>query len=183
MAKRVRGTLFLDYVRMIRKRKSVDWNKYLEPGDFEIMEQMILPSQWYPLDTFQRMGVAVLQEIAGGDVQVVREWGRSSLDELTKVYKSLVDPSGPVRSLERLKIMRNRFFDFEGLELEQLESNRVRVHVDMAFEKVADEAYAYQMLGTFERLLELSGAKNIKHEFIQKGWEQDPHTVMDLSWE
>jgi hypothetical protein len=183
MAKHVKGTLFLDYVRMIKKRKDTDWSKYLEPEDRKIIEGQVLPSNWYTLDSYQRMGLAVFNEIAGGDPQVVREWGKRSLEELTKVYQNLVQEGEPIKSLERFQTLRARFFDFEGLGVEPRPGNRVHVMVDMAFEAVAEEAYAYQMAGSFERLLELSGAKNVKWKFHQKAWEGDQGTVIDLSWE
>jgi len=183
MTKHVKGTLFLDYVRMIKKRKDTDWSRHLEPEDREIIKGQVLPSNWYPLDSYQRMGVAVLHEIAGGDVQVVREWGKRSLEELTKVYRNLVQEGEPMKSMERFQILRARFFDFEGLKIEPRQGNRVHLTVDMAFENVAEEAYAYQMAGSFERLLELSGAKNVTWKFHQKAWEGDESTVIDISWE
>jgi hypothetical protein len=183
MAKHVKGALFLDYVRMIRKRKEVDWSKHLTEEDRTILGQMILPSEWYPLETYQRCGVAVLHEIAKGDVQTVRVWGRQSMDELIKIYKNLTEQADPLRALAKLQLLRRRFYDFEGLELFPQDGNRVQVKVDVAFGGVADEAYAYQMLGMVERLLELNGAKKILSKFIQKVWQGAPHTTIEFSWE
>ena len=183
MDKHVKGTLFLDYVRMIRKRKEVDWGKYLTPEDQKVLSQMVLPSEWYPLATYQHCGVAVLHEIAKGDVELVRAWGRSSMDELMKIYKNLAQESDPLKALEKLQLLRRRFFDFEGLGIVTVGANRVQVTVDLAFGKVADEAYAYQILGTIERLLEPTRAKNLQFKFIQKAWQGAPNTVMEFSWE
>jgi len=183
MVKHVKGTLFLDYVRMIRKRKNVDWNKYLTPADQKVLSQMILPSEWYPLETYQHCGVAVLHEIAGGDVEVVRAWGRASMDELMKIYKNLAQETDPHKALEKFQVLRKRFFDFEALEVTSQGGNCVQVKVDVAFGQVADEAYAYQILGTLERLLQSSGAKNIQFQFVQKAWQGAPHSVIELSWD
>ena len=38
MSKHVKGTLFLDYVRMIKKLKDIDWSKHLTPEDMEIVK-------------------------------------------------------------------------------------------------------------------------------------------------
>jgi hypothetical protein len=183
MAKNVKGVIFLDYARMIKKHKHLDWDKHLEPEDREILSQMILPSQWYPLESYQRMGLAVFHEFAKGDVETVRAWGRTSMDEMLKVYKTLVEEGEPLRTIEKFKILRSRFFDFEGIEIEPRPGNRVHIKVDLAFEGVAEEAYALQTLGGFERLLELSGAKEIRYQFLKKAWEGDGETVIDLSWE
>ncbi len=182
MAKHIKGTLFLDYVRMIRKRKNVDWSKYLSPEDFEIINQMILPSQWYPLESFQRMGIAVLNEIAQGDVTVAYEWGQKSMDEMLKTYKNLGVKGDPHDALEKFKILRSRFFDFEGLDFVSQTEKSVSVKLDLAYEGVAEEAYAYQMTGSIERLLELAGAEGISSRFEKKAWESDDETVIEFSW-
>jgi len=183
MNKHVKGTLFLDYVRMIRKRKEVDWSKHLTPEDRKVLGQMVLPSEWYPLETFQRCGVAVLKEIARGDLEMVRVWGRTSMDELMKIYKNLAEETQPLKALEKLQLLRRRFFDFEGLEISPLGGNQVQVKVDMAFGGVADEAYAYQILGAIERLLERSGAKKIQSQFVQKAWQGSPNSILEFNWE
>jgi len=183
MDKQVKGTLFIDYVRMIRKLKDVDWTRYLTPEDMKIIGEMILPSQWHPLETYQNMGVAVFHEIAKGEVDVVSSWGRASMDELVKVYKTMANQGQPIDSMKKFQALRSRFFNFEILQITDHKDNHVSITVDIAFERIAETAYAYQMLGSFERLLELSGANTIKHEFANKAWEGDPNTVIELSWE
>jgi len=183
MAKNVKGALFLDYVRMVKKRPQVDWSKHLAQADLEMLKQMILPSQWYPLESYQRFGVAVFHELAKGDVEVVRAWGRQSMTELYKVYQNLVDKDDPVKSLEKFQLLRGRFFDFEGVVVIPQGRNRVQIKLELAFEQVADAAYAWQMLGAFEQLLELSGARNLKHSFLRKSWEGAADTMLELNWE
>ena len=68
----VRGILFVDYVRMIRGTKSVDWSRYLEPVDLEIANTRIDPAGWYPMETFERYGVAILAEVGKGQLMAVR---------------------------------------------------------------------------------------------------------------
>ncbi len=184
MAGHVKGVLFLDYVRMIKSRRDVDWDKYLVPADREYLQGMVLPSQWYPLESYQRMGVAVLRELAGGKMEVVRLWGRLSVDEMVKTYKTLVHPGEPLETMKTFQALRRRLLDFEGLAVRPLGPNRVRVTVDVPFDdKLADEAAAYQMLGSFERVLELSGARNVRCEFVSKVWEGAASSVLELSWE
>lgn len=72
MGKNVKGILFIDYIRMIKSRKDIDWGKYLTPDDMSFLDQNIVDSEWYPLDTFERMGVGILKEIASGDMEAVR---------------------------------------------------------------------------------------------------------------
>ncbi len=46
----------------------------------------------------------------------------------------------------------------------------------------AQEAAAHQTLGFFQRLLELSGAKDVRAAFTAKSWEGAPQTILALSW-
>jgi hypothetical protein len=41
---KVKGTMMIDQVRMIRGNKDKDWNKYLKPEDWNIINTKILPS-------------------------------------------------------------------------------------------------------------------------------------------
>lgn len=45
----VKGTLLVDYVKAIKGNKDREWDKWLEPEDWELIEGNVLPSQWYPL--------------------------------------------------------------------------------------------------------------------------------------
>jgi len=76
--KRVKGTLLLDYVCMIRANKDKDWQKYLKPEDWEIINGRILPSLWYPYETFERAGMATFYVLGGGNFDAVRAWGKIS---------------------------------------------------------------------------------------------------------
>ena len=41
---KVKGTMMIDQVRMIRGNKDKDWNKYLKPEDWNKINTKILPS-------------------------------------------------------------------------------------------------------------------------------------------
>ena len=60
---RVKGTLLLDYVRMIRANKELDWDEYLETEDWEVINSQILSSQWYSYDSFRRIAYGVFKVI------------------------------------------------------------------------------------------------------------------------
>ena len=64
----VKGTLFVDYVRMLRAKKGVDWSRWLAPHDLEMLRTQIEPEAWYPMSTFERMGLAILAEVAQGNL-------------------------------------------------------------------------------------------------------------------
>ena len=75
--KKVKGTMLVDQVRMIRAHKHHDWDDVLEPEDWEFINQMFLPSSWYPLEWYEKCGWATFQVLAGGNVDLVRFRGRA----------------------------------------------------------------------------------------------------------
>ncbi len=178
----VKGTLCADYVKIIKKRKDIDWDKYLEPEDNILLEETILSSNWYSMETFMRMGLAVFKEIAGSNLNTVHGGGRIFMDELIKTYLNLVVVGDPLRSMEKFKMMRSRFFDFECMEITKVDDSTAELHLELGFGKDGDEAYTHHMVGAFERLLEMCKAKDIETEIIRKSWEGESESVVLLKW-
>ena len=78
----VRGVLFLDYVRMLKAHKGVEWDAILAPEDAPYLKQQIDTTAWYPMSTFERMGNAILKFVAGDKMLPVQLWGRFSAAQL-----------------------------------------------------------------------------------------------------
>jgi len=182
--RKVKGILFMDYVKMLHaRRRDVNLNKYLLPADRNYLNQRIEPKQWYPFAVFERMGVAIVTEIAQGNMDSVRIWGRFSMDGLIKEYPDLLCPDDPRESLMRCQVLRRSFFDFNPMEIRFLSGNYVKLEIGYNMCKLAEEAATYQSVGFFERLLELSGAKQVHYQFNTKAWAGDPTTILELKWE
>src|SRR5579859_3699896 len=88
----VSGILFADYVRMLRMAKGIAWREHLAPADARWLVETIDPSSWYSMETFERLGNAILEHVAHGDMTAARMWGRISVDPLAAANPSLVEP-------------------------------------------------------------------------------------------
>lgn len=183
MAKHVKGILLLDYVRTIKRSKDIDWDKYLIAEDREIMDQMILASQWYSFATYQRMGVAIFNEIAKSNLELVRLFGKSIMDQFNETYRNLAADNDPAKTIKTFDIIYSRFFDFKAVQIEPGPGNLLQVTMEKDFGDREVEGYSHQMMGVFERLLEISGAENIQRKIPKKIWAGDPVTVFTFSWE
>jgi hypothetical protein len=182
VAGRVKGTLFVDYVRMLRGTKGVDWSKHVPPEDMVYLRYRILPTEWYPMEVFERLGLAILNVIAKNDLQAVEAWGRFSLDELRRIHPDLVVENYPVESLVRFQKLRSSFFDFSAIEIIGIRMGEARIRIDYGMGSKAEEAAAHQTLGFFERLLECSGASSCQARFKSKNWAGDMTTILLLDW-
>jgi hypothetical protein len=168
MERRVKGSLFVDYVRMLRSKKGVDWSYYLQAEDLPYLADPIHPDGWYPMDTFARFGLAILDEIAQGDTFLARAWGRGSLDHLVTVHEGLLVEGDPRESLMRLIVLRGSFFNFDAVSMPQLTDTHATVQVHYGMTARAEEAASFQTLGFFGRLVELAGGLGVLTEFTRK---------------
>jgi hypothetical protein len=179
---RVKGILFVDYVRMLRAHKGVDWSARLPAEDLPFLSRRIHPGSWYPMDTFERMGNQILELIARGDLIAVREWGRLSVDQLRADQPKLVARGDAMESVSRFQVMRSVYFDFDAIELLMLHDGAALVGITYHMGMPAEEAACWQTLGFFERLVELAGAVGVEATFVARSWAGDPRTVLALDW-
>jgi hypothetical protein len=176
--RRVKGTLFVDYVRMLRGRKDIDWAQHLMPADVSYLVRRIEPGDWYPMESFERMGLAILAEIAAGDVQTVRAFGRLSTDWLVQQHPTLIAPGDPRDSLMRFQVLRRGFFDYPALELTSVSDGEATLRVSYGMSPPAEEAASWQTLGFFERLLDVAGASEVEAWFSARSWAAE----VQLRW-
>ncbi len=179
----VKGLLFADYVRMIRSQKNVDWAAHVAREDMFYLRTPIEPLEWYPMETFERLGNAILKVVAGGDVEAVRMWGRISADQLRFALPNLVAEGNPAETMMRFRVQRATYFDFEALEIPMLVDGHAHVVIHYFMGPVAEEAAANQTLGFFERLLELAGATAVHAVLKEKSWRRDERTLLELAWD
>lgn len=183
MNRNVKGVLFADYVRMLRGHKSVDWSERLAPEDMVLLRSKIQPDDWYPMDSFERMGNAILSVIAHDHLDLVRIWGRLSIDALRAANPDLVAPKDPVDTLMRFRVLRSTYFDFEALEIPTLSEGEAAVVIRYYMGATAEEAASYQTMGFFEQLLEVAGATHVYAAFKERSWKGDARTLLVLTWE
>lgn len=182
MQRHVRGLLFVDYVRMLRSQKTVEWSVHVREEDLVFLKQHIDPDAWYPMGTFERFGNAILAVITRGELFPVQLWGRYSVAQLHRSHPMLLDPGDPAETLARFRVLRETFFDFDALEVPLLHDDEAQIIVRYHMGMPAEEAAAHQTLGFFEGLLELAGATGLKAAFVEKSWNGDPRTRLELKW-
>ena len=182
MPRRVRGILFVDYVRMIRGKKDVDWSPYFAIEDHEFLHQPIDPEGWYPMETFERFGVGIVREVARGQMVGVRMWGKFQVDFVRRTMATLVADGDPRDTMMRFHAMRRAFFDYDALEVLEVLDDAATISVQYRMGAEAEEAACHQTLGFCERLVELSGARDVVAHFRARGWAGAPQTLIELHW-
>lgn len=182
MNRLVRGILFVDYVRMMRGQKHVDWSTYLQPEDYVLLSQRIDPQGWYPMETFERMGIGIVRELARGQLAAVRLWGSIQFDVVHAVQPTILAPGDPRESMMRFNTLRRALFDYDALEVTEVLDDAATVAVQYGMSPEAEEAACHQTLGFFERLVEAAGGRDVKARFSAMSWHDGPRTTIDLHW-
>lgn len=178
----MKGSLFVDYVRMLRARKDVDWGQRLAPEDLPYLTEKIEPEGWYPMLSFERMGLAILNVVANGDLELVRAFGQAQVEGLATSQPMLVAPQDPRESLMRFQVLRQSFFNFPALEARGVSDEEASFVIDYKMGDAAEEAASFQAMGFFERLLALAGARDIETWLERKRWTGEGATQLELRW-
>lgn len=168
---------------MLRARKGVDWARYLPAEDLPYLQEQIAPDGWYPMATFERLGNAILAAIASGNLDAVRIWGRMSLDQIRATHPQIIEPGDPLESLNRFRVFRSTFFDFDALEVVFFHEGEAQIAIDYQMGMPAEEAASVQTLGFFERLVDLAGGTNVWADLTERAWNGDPRTLLKLRWQ
>lgn len=180
--RRVKGVLFVDYVRMLRSHKGVDWRERLPAEDLPYLQRRIDPAAWYPMATFERMGNQILRFVARGDLVAVRMWGRLSVDPLRAAQPALVAFGDPMETVNRFRVLRSTYFDFDALDVRMLHEDEALLAISYHMGMPAEEAASWQTLGFFERIVELSGAVDVQARFVERSWAGDARTLLAVNW-
>lgn len=174
--------LFVDYVRMIRGRKDVDWMPYLDGADLAYLSQPIDPTSWYPMETFERLGVAILKEIAHDLQEGVRMWGRFQVLASRKQFPDLIADGSPRETVMRFRTLSRGFFDYDAVHIADVEEEEATVSIAYGMGPVAEETACNQSLGFFEGLVEAAGGKETRGELVACSWKGAPRTIVRVQW-
>ena len=165
MSRQVRGILFLDYVRMLRRYQVAERAKaHLLPDEARILTDRVDPTAWYSMETFERLGLAILHEIVLDEVDVIRLWGRSQLPNLLAFFPALATAAGPSEAVVRLSSFIQSLFDFACLSVERVDDVSTSVFVNYGMSPAAEEAAVRQTMGFFEELITTHGGGAVESE-------------------
>lgn len=182
MARMVKGTLFVNFVKTLKKLDKEKLFPYLKATDLEIIHSTILPSGWYPFDVYKRCFLGVMDLYANNSMEEVRKWGLHFGESImSSFYSVVISAHSPFETLKRYTAIFNKFYNFGDCRVEQLDEHSATLTItefDPDF-----EALYYLIAGWIEWSLSQEGDRNISIEFIKKSWKGDSATVYQISWQ
>jgi hypothetical protein len=178
----VRGLLFLDYVRMVKRQRATE-SAHLLDDDRRYLEEKIDPIGWYPMRAFERLGLAILERFGGDATEPIRMFGRVQISGILAQFPELLVPKHPRDTLMRFRVLMSSFFNFPALDVLSIDDTSAEVTIRYAMCAAAERAASWQTMGFFESLLSLSGAAHTHCEFVARSWETPGRlTRMRLRW-
>jgi uncharacterized protein (TIGR02265 family) len=181
---KVKGTMLLDFVKMIRANRNLDWDKHLKAEDWEVVNSLVLPAKWYPVDVYKRCSYAAFVLLADSNLEAARANGQSMGRRLFEnTYKSIVQSGDPGRALKQYVQVHSSFFNFGLLKFEMADSWKARIHLNYNDSSKSNAAFCYQMQGLLEALVRSAGGTNDRVAISAKQWEGAPATVFEITWE
>lgn len=179
----VKGSLLLDFANMIETSPGLPWSDHLLPEDLELIGQMILPASWYPVESFQRIGLAAFVLLAKENYAIIRAYGRSLADKLNEEYPGMVCKGRASGTIEKHRAIQERLYSFEITRAEQIGPGHIAVHIYTTPEEVGVRPMMEINSGTVERLIELSGGRNIEVKVTEAVWEGADRSTLEVKWE
>lgn len=183
---RIKGTIFLQLVKLIRAFKDKDWNKYLQPEDWQVINSIVVASRFYPDDLYWRVANATFREIAESKMENVVLHGINVGKDILNVYKSTKVDGDPVASIENVVKITRTLFDGENEQYKEPEiekgtnyiKNKQYFYLGEKNREKADLIYN-TIAGIFQAVAENAGAKNIKTATQNRG----EYYEISLTWE
>jgi len=183
--RKVKGSVVSDMVRIIRALKDLPWDKYLLPEDFEIIDSMIIPTAWYPIEFYQRTGLAVYRLAAAGNDKLVKDFGEKAMIELFEgPYRPFLDHGDPVVAIRKFLDLRRPLFNFSRMEARSLGPNSLLVSITDFGEFEAGLEMFMTLTGAhLTKLAELNGAGQVKLDPSHSRQQEDISIEFRLTWE
>jgi CheY-like chemotaxis protein len=151
--------LFIDYVKMLRSVGAQD-SAQLAPEDQAFLGDRLDPLGWYPMETFERFGLVILDQLVGTETDSIRLWGRSMISRMVRRFPQLKAGKGPKGAIEQMQQLLTELFGFECVVVEQMRDDGATVRVSYGMSPAAEQAATFQTMGFFEELLTTSGAQS-----------------------
>ncbi|MFP4040345.1 MAG: hypothetical protein ACLFS7_07375 [Desulfosudaceae bacterium] len=185
MSLQVKGTILVDLVKQVRAERSLNWDDYLTPADWDLVDGDVMASSWYPDDFFYRLSLAVFKVIGQSDFEACLAYGRLTAGNMAEIYKNIIVPGEPAITIERFMTRRKSFFSTDYKDSEKNQVIKKKGGVDaytVVDEKIRGQDVAdvimYSVLGVMHELAVISGERRVTSDLVNLG----DHYHLRINW-
>lgn len=183
---RVKGSMLIDFAKMIRRYHDKPWQKYLTLDDMKVINDMIIPAKWYSLEILQHAATAVYEIFGQHKPESVKQWGRDLVERVpADLYASFFNKKDPLRAGINFINVNMRVFDFLRFKCDDAGTRQLRVIATGEPEvrrKVPQlPLIALLLAGALEHLAKKNGAATA-NTVIDHHPQGDSLFTLTLSW-
>lgn len=181
----VKGIWFADYAKMVSKLKDLPWERYLTPEDLKLIQDRILPAQWYPVELYQRIAIAAFELVGQGKPEMAQLAGRNFMDQLAadEALKPFLNSGNPERALQNFVSIHKRLITLGDATSTKIGDKHVRYNMTWNKRYQGLFPFVHNFAGFLVRLVEVNGGKQVKIMFDDQKLEKRDGIDYDLQWE
>ena len=154
----------------------------LEPEDRDILRSKLHPMNWYPVKMYSAFIAAADKIFGKGDLGMCFEIGKySAEDTFSGLYKVFLEMGNPHFIIRRGHIAWRTIVDTGELEIEQAGDKFVKLKIT-GFEEPT-KPFCVKIAGYFSKVLEMSGAKNVRIKEDKCAADNCPACEYQMEWE
>ncbi len=179
--RQIKGALFKYFIINIRGNKTGIYDNILTEEEKNIVNQQILDALWYPYEHFKIISEAIYRAEGIVNKDEMKVWGYNhSKKFLDNLHKSSTQTRAITLAIKTYDRLFNLWFNFGKQHGEIISDNEV----NFIFEDFDDEfdMIYYMAAGWIQGFMEAYLNKKAKTKFIQKSWEGDDKTIINITW-
>lgn len=149
-----------------------------------IVSDVILPSQWYPLEDHIQL-LELIVKHSGGDPSIGIKIGKIILsDGLNKYYKIILGILSKKYILSKAPVLWKGYFNSEALNIIEVENKSLKVSVtDKSGSVRINKVYCFSVLGGMLQTIATVGGKNIKSSEVRCRCDNESACEYHITWE
>lgn len=182
---RVKGIWFLDFAKMVRKLGALPWSRYLTPEDLAVIQGNILPSQWYPGDFYQRLGVAAFELVGQSKSENAQLAGRAFVERMIndEALGPFLKAGEPGLAIQHFVTIYRRLFTLGEARLDKIGEKRLHYTITWRKGQVGLFPFVHNFAGFLIRLAEVNGGKQVKISFDDQNLDERDSLAYEIQWE
>jgi CheY-like chemotaxis protein len=164
------------------RREWPAWRERADDEERKALETRVDVNEWYPMATFERLGLRILREIVGTETDSIRLWGRGQVQTILSFLPDLATADDPRESVMRFSNFLASLFDFKAVQVEGVDDEDAMLIIDYGMTELAEQAASWQTVGFFEELITASGGRGVRTSLESARWIGAPQTRVHLTW-
>ncbi|MDQ3035345.1 MAG: protein kinase [Myxococcota bacterium] len=155
--------------------------EHLDPESRARIATVILPMAWLPMSLYEQLLRGAERVAGGGEGSTASSVGRATADrELPTTHRLFMQTASPSAAAERIPQLYRLYHSRGEAKVLPTPGGGVRVEIDCG----APESlpYAWAISGFWQRMLELTGAREVRSSVVSCRGRGDDRTAIALRW-